>query len=401
MTLESALGQILSMLEPLGDSEQVPLKSALGRVLAEDIIAPLPLPPFTNSAMDGYALPLQGLQPEQPLTVVGKAMAGHPHAGNVQPGQCVRIFTGAPVPAGCEAVIIQEQVERQGDKIHLRHMPSRGENIRPAGGDVHAGEKVLPQGKPLNAADLGLLASLGNVAVKVVQFPRVAFFSSGDELCPQGRSLPPGSIYESNRYSLYGLLASLPVQVTDLGKVEDQLEQILDHLENAAQSHDVIISSGGASVGESDLLGQALQEAGTMHLWKVAIKPGKPLIFGRIGKAWFFGLPGNPVSVHVTFTQIVRPALWKLAGVESFQPLRLPVVCENDLHKTPGRLEFQRGRLVQVETGQFKVFGLGGQGSHQLKSLSQANCFIILPADSCGIQAGETVIVEPFENWIC
>jgi len=227
ITLESALGQILAMLDPLGNDEQVHLKSALGRVLAEDIIAPLPLPPFTNSAMDGYALPLQGLRLEQPLTVVGKAMAGHPHSGNVQPGQCVRIFTGAPVPAGCEAVIIQEQVERQGDKIHLRHMPSPGENIRPAGGDVRSGEKVLAKGKPLNAADLGLLASLGVVAVKVFQFPRVAFFSSGDELCPPEQPLPPGSIYESNRYSLHGLLASLPVQATDLDRVKDRLEAIL------------------------------------------------------------------------------------------------------------------------------------------------------------------------------
>ncbi len=397
ITLDIALGQILTAIAPLEATEQVTLQRALGRVLGKDISAPFDLPPFTNSAMDGYALSLNGLKPNMALTVVGKAMAGQPFPGNIRLGQCVRIFTGAPLPPGADAVVMQEETMGEGDRILLKRLPVPGENVRPAGGDVRRGENVLATGQRLGAADLGLLASLGIAMVNVIQLPRLGFFSSGDELRPLGVPLTPGAIYESNRYSLHGLLDPLPVTATDLGRVPDQLEPILQCLEPAGQEYDVILSSGGASVGEADLLGEALRRVGKMHLWKVAIKPGKPLLFGQIGKAWFFGLPGNPVSVHVTFSQIVRPALWRLAGIPAFKPLRIQARCGQALHKTPGRLEFQRGRLSQNETGRLTVVGLEGQGSHQLKTLSRANCYIILPAESSGVKAGDPVLVEPFD----
>ncbi len=396
ISLEEALRQILAMLSPLHATEWLPLQQALNRILAEDIAAPFDLPPFTNSAMDGYALSLAGIQAGTRLRVIGKSMAGQPFEGILKKGQCIRIFTGAPLPKGADAVIMQEETLAEDNRITLKNVPAMGENIRPAGGDVKQGERVLDQGKYLDAADLGLLASLGHAWLKVHQRPRVGFFSTGDELRPLDESLPPGTIYESNRYQIQGLLATLPVDATDLGRVPDRLVDVLQCLQEASQNHDVILSSGGASVGEADLLGEALRQVGQLYLWKVAIKPGKPLIFGHLGKAWFFGLPGNPVSVHVTFNQIVRPALWKLAGASSFQPLRIKARCVHDLHKTPGRMEFQRGILRLQENGELVVYSLAGQGSHQLRSLSQANCYIILPAESSGAKSGETVLVEPF-----
>ncbi len=396
ISLDDALRQILETISPLEATEQLMLRQALGRILAQQVSATFDLPPFTNSAMDGYALSLTGLQPGCSLEVIGRSMAGQPFNGRIEQGQCVRIFTGAPLPEGADAVLMQEDALLEGNRMIPQRIPSQGENIRAAGGDVRQGDIVLGRGKRLNAADLALLASLGHSWIQVYQQPTVGFFSSGDELRPLGEPLTPGTIYESNRYSLHGLLADLPVVGTDLGHVPDRLEIIRQRLEQGGQNYDVILSSGGASVGEADLLGEALRQVGDMHLWRVAIKPGKPLLFGRIGKAWFFGLPGNPVSVHVTYSQIVRPALWKLAGAPSFRPLRIQARCGHDLQKIPGRLEFQRGQMIQNPDGELTVFSLSGQGSHQLRNLSQANCYIILPADSTGAKTGETVLVEPF-----
>jgi len=396
LSLDDALGRILGSLSPLEATEQVTLNQPTGRIVAETITAPFDLPPFTNSAMDGYALFSEGLRPGMGLSVIGKSMAGQPFEGSVKKGECVRIFTGAPLPEGADSVIMQEETLVTGNRLTLKRLPSKGENIRPAGGDVRKGEQLFTRGKRLNAADVGLLASLGHASITVYQRPRVGFFSTGDELRSLGKPLTPGAIYESNRYQLQSLLTALPVESTDLGQVPDRLEPLLQRLHEASRNHDVILSTGGASVGEADLLEKALKRLGRLYLWKVAIKPGKPLLFGRLGEAWFFGLPGNPVSVHVTFSQIVRPALWKLAGASSFKPLRIQARCTHDLHKTPGRLEFQRGIVRVGENGEATVSGLAGQGSHQLKSLSQANCYIILPPESKGAKSGETVLVEPF-----
>ncbi len=400
LPLETALTQILAAIEPLDADEWLDLRLAAGRILAGDVQAPADLPAFTNAAMDGYAVVTAGLALETPLTLIGRALAGKPFAGTLRPGQCVRIFTGAAVPRGADAVVMQETVRREGNRIHLQHLPQPGENIRPAGGDIRKGERVLRRGDRLAAAHLGLLAALGISTVRVFQRPQVAYFSSGDELAPLGTPLAPGQIYDSNRYSLSGLLHPLPVAPVDLGRQPDDRERLAACLAQAGEQFDVVISTGGASVGEADLLRQALTRVGELHLWRLAVKPGKPLIFGRIRRAWYFGLPGNPVSVHVTFSQIVRPALWRLAGGRPSRPLRLQVPCRNRLHKAAGRLEFQRGRLVLGTDGRWQVEGLAGQGSHQLATLAQANCYIVLPAESTGADPGDMVEVEPFETSI-
>ncbi len=400
LPLETALARILAAIAPLDADEWLDLGLAVGRILAEDIPAPTDLPAFANAAMDGYAVVTTGLALETPLILVGRALAGKPFDGTLRPGQCVRIFTGAPVPEGADAVVMQETVRRERNRVYLCHLPQPGENIRPAGGDVRKGERILRRGERLAAAHLGLLAALGIPTIRVFQRPRVAYFSSGDELTPLGTSLAPGRIYDSNRYSLRGLLHSLPVSPVDLGRQPDDLGRLADCLAQAGEQFDVVISTGGASVGEADLLRRALAQVGDLQLWRIAVKPGKPLIFGRIRRAWYFGLPGNPVSVHVTFDQIVRPALWRLAGGRPFRPLRLQIPCRNRLRKAPGRLEFQRGRLVRDPDGRWQVEGLAGQGSHQLAALAQADCYIVLPAESTGAEPGDVVEVEPFGRWL-
>lgn len=400
LPLAEALRQILSTIPPIEASETVPLKRAANRVLSENLAAPFDLPAFSNSAMDGYAFCSDSLPSDHKLTIDGTAWAGKPYTEPLAKGQCVRIFTGAAIPAGCDTVIMQEEVERHEHQITLKRVPRRGENVRPRGSDLGQGDRVLTKGQRLGPAELGLLACLGVSHVRVFQQPRVGFFSTGDELKGLGEILAPGQLYDSNRYSLHGLLSELPVSTHDLGTVPDRLETITELLSTAGRDHDIILSSGGASVGDADLLREALASCGQINLWKIAIKPGKPLIFGKTGNAWLFGLPGNPVSVHVTFCQIIRPALWRLAGAGDYQPLRLQARCANSIAKTPGRMEFQRGRLSYGEDGFLKVTALAGQGSHQLASLSRANCFIILPSESKGAQAGQTVEVEPFEPFM-
>ncbi|BCX87869.1 molybdopterin molybdotransferase [Methylomarinovum tepidoasis] len=392
--LAQALEQILSGIAPLPGDEWVPVHDAGGRILACDLQAPMPLPAFTNAAMDGYAVRAQD---RGRLKVIGTAWAGKAFPGRVEAGTCVRIFTGAPLPEGADAVVMQEQVAREGDTVILSAPVRPGENVRHAGEDLERGAVLLSKGKRLQAADLGLLAAAGVSQVPVCLRPRVGFFSSGDELRPLTETLQPGQIYDSNRYTLEGLLRELPVVACDLGAQPDDLERLGACLRLAAEHTDVLISTGGASVGEADLLRQALiQAGGEIHLWRLALKPGKPLIFGRVGRTWYFGLPGNPVSVHVTFRQLVRPALWRLAGGRPYRTLRLQVPCTHPLKKDPGRLEFQRGRLHYGDDGKLAVTALSRQGSHQLAALSRANCYIVLPADSRGVNAGETVTVEPF-----
>ncbi len=397
--LANALSQILGTIKPLTANEQVPLKHAWHRILAQDITAPFDVPAFTNSAMDGYALSLQNLAQGQSLEIVGTSWAGKPFNGALQPGQCVRIFTGALVPEGSDAVLMQEEVECIGDSILPKRLPRPSENLRFQGSDLQQGTRILKQGQRLEAAALGLLASLGFQNVNVFHKPRVAYFSTGDELRGLDDLLQPGQIYDSNRYSLHGLLAQLPVDSDDLGRLPDALDILSATLKQAASEYDLIVTSGGASVGEADLLKQVLQKIGQINLWKIAIKPGKPLIFGQIGKAYYLGLPGNPVSVHVTFNQIVKPVLWKLAGAGTYQPLRIRVLCSNPIKKAPGRMEFIRGHLSFDSNNQLSVTALSGQGSHQQATLCRANCYIILPADSHGIHAGEWVETEPFESF--
>ncbi len=398
LTVEEALYRIAQELQPIGGEEQLAIRSALSRILAEDVLSQMSVPPHENSAMDGYAVRSADLPTEGKiqLTLVGTSLAGQPYTETIQTGQCARIFTGAVIPAGTDTVIMQEHVEKQGDSIIINAEHKKGQHVRSIGEDIAIGQTVLKAGKSLSPADIGLLASLGIPEVKVKRRLRVAFFSTGDELCAVGEVLQPGQIYDSNRYTLYGMLTRLGVDIIDMGVVRDKPEDIENAFLSAAKSYDAIITSGGVSVGEADYVTETLRRVGKVNFWKVAMKPGKPLTFGKIQNAIFFGLPGNPVSAMVTFYQFVQPALRRLMGENVVSPTRFTVPCISSLKKHPGRMEFQRGILENDEQGNLVVRSTGIQGSGILSSMSQANCFIILPRECGNVTAGNEVQIELF-----
>ncbi len=402
LSLDDALSRIKSAVQPITGNERIVLNAALGRTLAEEILSPIDVPAYTNSAMDGYAiigsdLPTEG---KVSLKVIGTSSAGHPFDGELQPGQTVRIMTGAMLPLGADTVVMQEQVERNGEmaRIGTGHRP--GQHVRQAGEDLATGQPVLKPGRKLTPADLGSLASLGFGEVSVKRRLRVAFFSTGDELRSVGEPLAEGEIYDSNRYTLHAMLTRLGVELIDMGVIRDQRKAIEQAFLDAATIADTVITSGGASVGEADYVSETLAKLGQVDFWKIAIKPGKPLAFGTVNDTLFFGLPGNPVSAMVTFYQIVQPALLQQMGQDDSTPLRLQVTCSTNLKKRPGRTEFQRGLLQRDEQGRLTVSGCGAQGSHILSSMSKANCFIVLPANSTGVHAGEPVEIQPFAGLI-
>ncbi len=396
---DEARRRIVETVAPVTGHERLPIRAALGRVLAEQVTARIDVPGHDNSAMDGYALHSRALEHggTVALRVVGTSWAGTPYTGTLGPGECVRIFTGAVMPPEADTVVIQELVEREGDVIRFDATRQRkGQNVRAAGEDLRAGEAVLTPGRRLTPADLGLLASVGVGEVTVRRRPRVAFFSTGDELRSIGEPLAPGQIYDSNRYTLHGMLTRAGVELLDMGVVPDRPEAIHAAFQEAAESADALLTSGGVSVGEADYVKDALDALGEVRFWKVAIKPGRPLAFGRVGKAWFFGLPGNPVSVMVTFYLFARPALQRMAGEPPSEPLQIRVPCASRLRKRPGRMEFQRGVLERDPHGRWTVRATGPQGSGILTSMSEANCLIVLPLESDGVGAGESVDVIPF-----
>ncbi|BBL70852.1 molybdopterin molybdotransferase MoeA [Methylogaea oryzae] len=396
LSLQEALGRILADIDPLPRRENLPLKAALGRVLAEDVPSPLDLPPFANSAMDGYALrAADTAEGRSRLALVGVSWAGRPFQGAVAAGQCVRIFTGAALPEGADTVVMQEDVTAEEGGVFLQGPLKAGKNVRRAGEELRAGDIALAAGKRLGPADIALLASLGRREAAVRARPRVAFFSTGDELRGVGDPLAPGQIYDSNRYALDGLLREAGAEAIDLGVAADDPAALKALLLQASAQADLVISSGGVSVGEADFVTGALAEVGRIRLWKMAVKPGKPIAFGRIGAAWFFGLPGNPVAVMVGFRQVVRPALARLAGAEPKPPLRFGARSRQAMKKSAGRLEFQRGELERDQDGQWWVSGLAAQGSHMLTGMSRADCLIVLPAECAGVAAGDLVEVEP------
>jgi molybdopterin molybdotransferase len=330
--------------------------------------------------------------------MIGASWAGKPFTGKLAKGQCIRILTGAMVPEGVDSVIAQEQVSIDNDQVLFPANTQAYKNIRPAGSDVQQNQLLLNAGKSLSAIDLGLLASVGLSQIPVKRQLKIAFFSTGDELTPLGESLGFGQIYDSNRYQLAGLLNHPNYLVSDLGIIKDDQTALEQTLINAAKQYDLLISTGGASVGDADFVKQSLDNCGEVNFWKIAIKPGKPLAFGKIGECWFFGLPGNPVAVLVTFEKFVKPALQKLAGTPIRQALQLSARCENRLRKQAGRQEYQRGILSQTDQGELVVQTAGGQDSHQLSVASLANCFIVLPAESTGVEINDRVLVELFAN---
>ncbi|WP_019024850.1 MULTISPECIES: gephyrin-like molybdotransferase Glp [unclassified Thioalkalivibrio] len=399
LTLEQARAAILQACDALTESETVPLESALGRTLAEPIAARIDVPPAAVSAMDGYALRADDAIAGRELMLAGTSAAGHPWDGRVEPGQCVRILTGAVVPDGADVVIMQEQVERVGEAgIRLNNGGlAPGHNIRGPGSDTASGTALFAQGQVIGAAEIGVLASQGIAELQVLRKPRVAFFSTGDELVPLGQPLGPGQIHDSNRHTLRALLASYPVEALDYGVIRDTEAAVREALERAGQEADLIITTGGVSVGDADHVTRVLRASGQVCFWKMAIKPGRPLAFGRIGDAHFFGLPGNPVAVMTTFALLVRPALQALAGRDTAPPKAVSARLVEDLHKTPGRKDFQRAVLATDDRG-WIVRSAGGQSSHQLRAMSQANAYIVLPRESDGARVGEWVEVLPFRE---
>ncbi|VAX05686.1 Molybdopterin molybdenumtransferase [hydrothermal vent metagenome] len=399
MSLKQALEKILADITPIDMVETLTIIDAFGRVLAEPITSPLNVPPYQNSAMDGYAvrsadLPDSG---DISLKLIGTSWAGTPFAGEVGEKQCVRIMTGAKMPEGANTVIMQEQVQVNDQQISIGDCHQAGQHVRHIGEDIKEGDVVLQPGKSLNAAELGLLASLGIAKVKVYRPLKAAFFSTGDELRAVGETLEEGQIYDSNRYTIFGMLKGQGVEIHDLGVIRDKREDVEAAFKRAAELADIVFTSGGVSVGDADFVKQTLEKLGTVNLWKIAMKPGKPLAFGRIDKAYFFGLPGNPVSAMATFYQVALPALHKLMGKTPQPALRLKLRCLDTLKKRPGRIDFQRG-ILDYEGDELVVRGVGAQGSHILSSMSRANCFIILSAEQGMVEAGSEVEVQPFSS---
>ncbi len=396
ISVQDAQAHILAQVTQAAPPEVVAVTAALGRVLAEDVRAVFDVPPTANSAVDGYAvrsadIPSSG---RRGLTVVGDLPAGAVYDGMIGPGEALRIMTGAPMPAGADTVYPQELVERSGGSVSVPAGPA-GVNVRHRGEDVRVGAVVLDEGTVLRPQELGVAASLGLPQLLVRQKPRVAILSTGDEVAEPGELRKPGQIFDSNRFSLYGLVEAAGGQPTDHGIVPDLYDVLHARLRAAASTADIVLTSGGVSVGDYDLVKAVLQDAGGIDFWQVAMQPGRPLAVGRIGAAHFFGLPGNPVASMLTFHLFVRPALWKLAGRRELFPPRFHAVTAEPLSKKAGRREFKRG-VLSYSGGRWEVRTTGPQGSGILTSMTLANCFIVIEEGRGDVASGETVLVEPF-----
>lgn len=398
LSLEQALDSMLTQAAALPQSERIAITEADGRILSLPVTSPLNVPPFDNSAMDGYAVRLSDLN-GYALPVAGKAFAGQPFVGAWPAGHCIRIMTGAPLPAGTDAVIMQEQAQVTEQGVIFSQPVKPQQNIRRAGEDIQQGASVFNAGTKLGAAELPVLASLGIAQVNVYKRLKVALFSTGDELQAIGQPLASGQIYDTNRFTVRLMLNKLGCEIIDLGIIPDDQQAIRQAFNTADRQADVVISSGGVSVGEADYTKKILDEQGKISFWKLAIKPGKPFAFGKLNHAWFCGLPGNPVSAALTFYQLVQPFLIRLSGNSQWQPPRrfkVRVTCS--LKKTPGRVDFQRGILSTNDSGELEVTTTGHQGSHVFSSFSQGNCFIVLERERGSVNAGESVYVEPFNS---
>ena len=404
MPVDRARTLIRQFLTPVTATERVHVRQALDRVLAQDLTSPIAVPGHDNSAMDGWAVRFADLnaQGETELVRVGESFAGKPFAGSLGPRETVRIFTGGVMPANADTVVMQERASEAGGRVRIAAgaVGRAGQNRRFAGEDIERGQVVLRRGQPIRPPELGMIASLGINEVSVYRRLRVAFFSTGDELRSIGTPLGPGEIYDSNRYTLHGMLSHLHCEALDMGVVPDVPGALEDAFETAAANADVVITSGGVSVGEADYVKQLLDKLGEVLFWKIAMKPGRPLAYGRIGAAHFFGLPGNPVAVMVTFYQFVRDALLVLQGRSEVAPApTFKATLAAPIKKMAGRTEFQRGILARGSNG-WEVRPTGDQGSGILSSMSQANCFIVLPTDTANVAAGETVEVQVLEGLI-
>jgi molybdopterin molybdotransferase len=400
LRVDKAREAIRACLTPVAEVESVPIRQALGRVLAQDVVPGINVPGHDNSAMDGWAVRSADLSSSQDVLLkeIGSAFAGRAFRGTIRAGECVRVMTGAVMPPGADTVVVQEVCRAENERVVVPAGQKAGQNVRAAGEDLKAGVAVLRAGQLVRAAELGLIASLGIAEVRVKRRLRVAFFSTGDELAAIGTPLQEGQVYDSNRYTLHGMLQGLGVDIIDLGVVRDDPAKLEAAFRDAAARADAVITTGGVSVGEADFVKQLMARLGEVLFWKIAMRPGRPMAFGRIasgaGSAFLFGLPGNPVAVMVTFHQFVRDALLVLGGrTDAFEIPLLNATSASPIRKVPGRTEYQRGILFR-DGGEWKVRTTGQQGSGVLRSMSEANCFIVLEHERGSVAAGEPVAVQ-------
>ena len=397
ISVRDGQAQILARIGAPLAPELLPLTRARARVLSDDFAAPFDVPPADNSAVDGYAvgsadIPARGTRD---LVVIGDLAAGFVFEGKLGAGQALRIMTGAPMPAGADTVYPQEVVQRGSDSIRVGPI-DKGANVRLAGEDVRMGEVVIEAGSVLRPQEIGLMASLGAWQVSVRRRPRVALLSTGDEVAEPGTPRRPGQIYDANRFTLRGSIEQCGGEVIDLGIVPDVRDTLRASLEDAARAADVVVTSGGVSVGVYDLVKDVLQELGAIDFWQVAMQPGRPFAVGRLGSALFFGLPGNPVASLLSFLLFVRPVLYKLAGRRRLFPETWQARALEPMRKKTGRTEYKRG-ILAFRDGDWEVCTTGPQGSGILSSMVAGNCFVVLEEARGDVKAGERVTVEPFE----
>jgi molybdopterin molybdotransferase len=401
MTLGQAWQLMQERLTPVVEPERVGLMQAHGRVLAEDITAPFDVPPHDNSAVDGYAVYFDDLasDAESRLPLVdGRATAGHPFAGNVPHGRALRVFTGAVMPPGPDTVMMQEDCVIEDGAVVIRPGIKRGSNRRKAGEDVKTGTVVLRHGTRLRPQDVGMAAAMGRAEIAVYRPLRVALFSTGDELREPGKALPPGAIYDSNRYTLASLLGGLGCVVTDLGILADRFDIVRDALSRAAEAHDLIVTSGGVSVGDEDHVKAAVEALGSLHVWRLAIKPGRPAALGQVGRTPFLGLPGNPVAVMVTFYGLARALVLRLSGAAPDEPQRFRVRAGFQHKKKAERREFLRARLERDADGTLVARRFPRDGAGILSSMVESDGLVELPEDLTRLEPGSIVDFLPFSE---
>ncbi|HCG7251337.1 TPA: bifunctional molybdopterin-guanine dinucleotide biosynthesis adaptor protein MobB/molybdopterin molybdotransferase MoeA [Vibrio parahaemolyticus] len=392
--------KILSLVNTVSEIEACKIENAYGRVLVEDIISPVNVPQYTNSAMDGYAIRSDDVDRDS-YQVVAEVMAGHAYDQPLQVGQAVKIMTGAPTPLNGDTVVMREQASQEGDKVTFNgaHIKA-GQNVRQAGEDLAIGSDVFTAGTRLASPEMGMIASLGFGEANVFRKLKVAVFSTGDEVQAPGTEQKANSIYDSNRFTIMGMLEKLGCEILDFGILEDNEQLMIEALENASAQADVVMTSGGVSVGDADYIKLALDKLGQIDFWRINMRPGRPLAFGQINNKPFFGLPGNPVAVMVSFINFVEPALRKMQGEQGWKPLKVNAIATENLRSRQGRTEFSRGIYELDDTGRLTVRTTGKQGSGILRSMSEANCLIEISPAIDTVKAGESVTIIPLQGRI-
>ncbi|EGR2039049.1 bifunctional molybdopterin-guanine dinucleotide biosynthesis adaptor protein MobB/molybdopterin molybdotransferase MoeA [Vibrio cholerae] len=398
LSVEQGREKILSLILPLAETESVAIQECYQRVLAREVFSPINVPAYRNSAMDGYALRSDDLERDS-YRVVAEVLAGSHYAKTVELGEVVKIMTGAPMPLGADTVVMREQATQNGDAVSFAGAKIKaGQNVRQAGEDLAQGQAVFHSGQRVLSPEMGMLASLGFAHADVFRSLKVAIFSTGDEVQAPGGEIEPNSIFDSNRFTLTGLLKRLGCQVIDLGIIEDDEAKMMQVLEQAAKQADMVITSGGVSVGDADFIKSALEKLGHIDFWRINMRPGRPLAFGQIAGKPFFGLPGNPVAVMVSFINFVEPALRKMQGEQGWQPLKVNAIALEDLRSRQGRTEFSRGVYAFNAQGQLTVRTTGKQGSGILRSMSEANCLIEIAPAIDTVKVGESVTIIPLQG---